>query len=137
MLIANGIDIVIYFEVVLTWLCDTKFFLQNLQELITYPTANVKNFAICYNTRGVQDVVYPDMTLHFSSLDSNSAVADFELSAQNLFISIGDDIDCLAMIAASDGLNIIGNIAQADHYVETDLENMKIGWTDRDCSLPV
>jgi len=77
------------------------------------------------------------MTLHFASLDST--IVDFELTRQNLFIPIEDDVDCLAVVngASIIGFNIIGNIAQADHYVETDLENMRIGWKSKNCSLPM
>jgi hypothetical protein len=35
------------------------------------------------------------------------------------------------------GFNVIGNFAQGDHYIETDLDNKKIGWTSRDCTLPL
>jgi hypothetical protein len=67
---------------------------------------------------------------------------DFPLSFENLFYpstrATDDTIWCLN-IKSQDvpGFNIIGNIARADHYIETDLDNQKIGWTSRDCTLPM
>jgi hypothetical protein len=75
------------------------------------------------------------MSLHFSGMDGT--VVDFALAQDNIFIPYVDTIDCLA-ISPVDGVgqNIIGNVAQADHYIEYDVENARIGWASRDCSVP-
>jgi len=85
----------------------------------------------------VQELEYPSTTLHFAGV--NGTTADFSLSGENLFIpSAYDDVACLGLAPSGAlGFNIIGNIAQADHYVETDLENLRIGWASRNCSLPM
>jgi hypothetical protein len=77
------------------------------------------------------------MSLQLSGYESTDTV-DFPLFFHNLFTQIEEAIWCLA-IGSQDGpgFNIIGNIAQADHYIETDLENKRIGWTLRDCTLPM
>lgn len=77
------------------------------------------------------------MTLHFSGL--NGAIVDFPLTGQILSVQVSHHVECLAMGPAERRIHIndIGNVAQSDHYVETDLGNMKIGWTSRDCSLPM
>jgi hypothetical protein len=94
---------------------------------------------LCYNLTGVDQPDVPSMSLQFSGYESTDIV-DFPLSFENLFyLSSGatdDTIWCLA-IRSQNSFNIIGNIAQADHYIETDLDNQKIGWTSRDCTLPL
>jgi hypothetical protein len=77
------------------------------------------------------------MSLHFSGYESTDTV-DFPLSFLNLFNPIEEAIWCLAMRSQDGpGFNVIGNFAQGDHYIETDLDNKKIGWTSRDCTLPL
>jgi hypothetical protein len=81
------------------------------------------------------------MSLQFSGYKSTDIV-DFPLSFENLFYpssGVADDSIWCLNIKSQDvpGFNIIGNIAQADHYIETDLDNQKIGWTSRDCTLPM
>jgi hypothetical protein len=78
------------------------------------------------------------VNLQFSGVES-TGVVDFPLHFESLFFP--DDINNVWCLAANrrDGLgvNIIGNVAQADHYIETDLVNKKIGWASRDCTLPI
>ena len=79
------------------------------------------------------------MKLQFSGVDGCSTV-DFHIKGKNLFILNSTDVNCLAIVSAGVpflGPNIIGNVAQGDHYIQTDLGNMKIGWTSRDCSHPL
>ena len=62
---------------------------------------------------------------------------DFTLTGTNLFIEITYEhyqAECLAASPNVNDSNIVGSIA---HYIETDLENERIGWTSRDCSLPL
>jgi len=77
------------------------------------------------------------MTLHFSGY--NGGIVHFPLTGKNLFIKASDDVECLMVLPNEGiiGINIIGNVAQADHVMEFDSKNMKIGWTSRDCSLPL
>ncbi|KAG0620284.1 hypothetical protein M758_4G204200 [Ceratodon purpureus] len=114
---------------------------QTLKELITYPTVPAGNETLCYNVSGVQEPVYPSMSFQFSGV--GGGVVDFPLTGQNLFsLNSTDDltVQCLTIIPAGSqflGPNIIGNFAQADHYIETDLVNTRIGWASRNCSQPL
>ena len=67
---------------------------------------------------------------------------DFLLTVENLYegFELDDKVTvllCLAM-GTLDSIpnNIIGNYAQADHYLQYDLVNERIGWTPSlvDCS---
>jgi hypothetical protein len=98
------------------------------------------NTTLCYNFTGVQQPDVPSMSLQLSGYNS-TGIVDFPLFFRNLFHPIGtpDGIAwCLAMrYGEGSVVNIIGNIAQGDHYIETDLVNKKIGWALRDCTLPI
>lgn len=91
------------------------------------------------------------MSLHFAGV--NGATAGFHLSHQNMFVPASVDVvgvlipgvECLAMYSTAAVENgtgtimLIGNIAQADHYIEYDVTNLQLGWTaSMDCSgLPL
>jgi hypothetical protein len=112
-----------------------------LKDYITYPIVvldSTDNTTLCYNISGVQQPDVPIANLQFSGYNSTDIV-DFPLLFENLFIPPTDDgtVWCLAASSQVGGQNIIGNIAQGDHYLETDLVNKKIGWTSRDCTLPL
>jgi hypothetical protein len=111
-------------------------FLQAFNDLVTYPIVP-DNTSLCYNISGVQQPEFPSVSLQFSGI--NGTVVDFVLAEQSLFFPGNDDgtVQCLVIVPRDFGFNIIGNIAQADHYIETDLVNMRIGWTSKDCSLPM
>jgi hypothetical protein len=126
--------------VLLTW---SEFFcMQALTDYITYPVVidPNSNTSLCYNLTGVQQPDIPSVNLQFSGVKS-TGVVDFPLSFRNLFfpgVTTDDTVWCLAMgYEEGAGVNIIGNIAQADHYIETDLANKKIGWASKDCTLPM
>ena len=80
------------------------------------------------------------MSLHFSGVNGSNIV-DFTLTGANLFIprvrADGSIVSCLAIHSVATVANIIGNIAQADHYIEIDLVNKRVGWTSKDCTLPM
>lgn len=112
--------------------------MQSLKGVITYPTVPADNTSLCYNISGVQQPAFPSVSFQFSGFDGG--IVAFPLAGQNLFLPNSTDdvtVQCLAILPSNPGPNIIGNIAQADHYIESDLVNMKIGWTSRDCSLPL
>ncbi|KAG0620276.1 hypothetical protein M758_4G203700 [Ceratodon purpureus] len=115
---------------------------QRLKELITYPIVPVDNETLCYNVSGVQEPVYPSMSFQFSGV--GGGVVDFPLTGQNLFSTLqyllfDPTVQCLTIVPAGPQffVNIIGNFAQADHYIETDLVNTRIGWASRNCSQPL
>ena len=113
-----------------------------MKDDITYPIVVLDppdNTTLCYNLTGVQVPSVPSVNLQFSGYNCTDIV-DFPLYFKNLFIPGTDDETVWCLAASSQvggGVNIIGNIAQADHYLETDLVNKKIGWTSRDCTLPL
>ena len=74
------------------------------------------------------------MTLHFSK--TNGRTEDFLLTGENLFFLAGDDVECLALYNQGiESPNIIGNVAQANHYVEYNLARKRLGWTSNvDCT---
>jgi hypothetical protein len=89
----------------------------------------------------VQQPDVQSISLQFFGYKSTDTV-DFPLSFENMFYpSSGKPDDTIWYLAMSSldgfGVIVIGNIAQADHYIETDLDNQKIGWTSRDCTLPM
>jgi len=73
--------------------------------------------------------MYPNIILHF--LRHKDGIVDFPLTRKNLFIKASDDVECLIILPSKGiiGLNIIGNVVQADYVMEFDSKNMKIGWT--------
>ena len=84
--------------------------------------------------------MYPSMSFQFSGV--GGGVVDFPLTGENLFTTLitGDPtVQCLTIVPAGSQffVNIIGNFAQGDHYIETDLVNMRIGWASRNCSQPL
>jgi hypothetical protein len=116
--------------------------LQALKDYIKYPIVvdPGSNLSLCYNFTGVQQPNVPSMSLQLFGYNS-TAIVDFPLFFRNLFLSFGTLNGmawCLAMrYREGSVVNIIGNIAQGDHYIETDLVNKKIGWASRDCTLPI
>jgi hypothetical protein len=110
--------------------------LQTFEDLIPYPVVPNNRSLKCYNISGVQQPEFPSVSLQFSGV--NGTTVDFPLAEQNVFLPADDGtVQCLAIVPGDFRINIIGNIAQADHYIETDLVDMKIGWTSKDCSLPM
>jgi hypothetical protein len=115
---------------------------QALKDYIKYPVVvdPNSNTNVCYNLTGMQQPDFPSISLQFSGIKS-TGVVEFPLSFRNLFfpgVTTDDTVWCLAMdYEEGSGVNIIGNIAQADHFIEIDLVNEKIGWASRDCTLPM
>ena len=110
-----------------------------LNDSISYPILQDVNTTLCYDFGADQQPEIPSVVIHFSGV--NGSVVDFPLGLENLFITLTDNgsfYGCLTVAdAGQTGLNIIGNFAQGDHYVEYDLVNNRIGWSSRDCSLPL
>lgn len=112
--------------------------LETFKDLIPYPIVQANNTGLCYNISGVEHLKFTSVSLQFSGV--NGSIVDFPFAPNNLFfpVSYGNGtVRCSSIVPGEFGFNIIGNIAQADHYIETDLENMRIGWTSKDCSLPM
>jgi hypothetical protein len=116
---------------------------QAVKDHIKYPVVvdPSDNTNVCYNLTGVQQPEVPSVNLQFSG-EKSTGVVDFPLFFHSLFypgVTTDNTVWCLAV--GSEALlgnqNIIGNIAQSNHYVETDLVNKKIGWASRDCTLPM
>ena len=110
--------------------------------LIPYPNVTLPGSenTLCYNGSAI-DPNYnpPNATLHFSGV--NGTIVDFLLTIENLYrgVKLDDNtvLVCLTMQTVDrTPLNTIGNYAQANHYLQYDLVNERIGWTPSlvDCS---
>lgn len=98
--------------------------------------------ALCFNISGDAAPVYPTLTFHFGGVHGDTV--DFHLGPDNAFgpPRFGPDLNqsayqtgvsCLAVVPYP--INIVGSIAQANHYIETDATvDMRIGWVNQDCT---
>ncbi|KAK9068799.1 hypothetical protein SSX86_012915 [Deinandra increscens subsp. villosa] len=82
-----------------------------------------KQLSLCYLGSTVTKL--PKVTMHFEG-------ADVELRRDNLFMTVDDDIICLAFAPTSDIL-IMGNLAQINYMVGYDLENNMLLFKPTDC----
>ncbi|KAG0616827.1 hypothetical protein M758_5G144400 [Ceratodon purpureus] len=110
---------------------------QAVSNLITYPEVTQSNLdRYCFDITGVQTPMYPKVTLHFGGMDGSSVV-DFDLGDENSFGPYSGDegVSCLAFRKSGSEESSIGGLQQANHYIETDVEKMRMGWVTKDCSL--
>jgi hypothetical protein len=111
---------------------------QSVASLITYPVVpDADNF--CFDTVGVTDPAVPSVTFHFAGVDAGTVV-DFELQGYNAYVPQSDAADntvfCLAIRSdSSGGSMILGSIAMANHYMEHDVVNMRLGIVSKDCTV--
>ncbi|CAM6032497.1 unnamed protein product [Sphagnum compactum] len=119
---------------------NTVAYTAELQRLITLPQVNhtVDNiFPLCFNlTKGsIHD--FPTIRFHFIDASGNGTV-HFVLAPENyISLYLEPPTYCLTILpSAENGLlvNIIGNLAQANHQMVFDRVNQQIGWASADCS---
>ena len=111
---------------------------QSLRSTYKFPEAtphnNTSAFPLCYNiTWNGEEFSSMKMAFQFSGIKDHSVV-DFPLSAENMFLPYDDNTVCLAMLAFDTIPYIIGNIAQANHFMEYDEVHQRLGWSQMDCS---
>ncbi|MCD7452714.1 hypothetical protein HAX54_017933 [Datura stramonium] len=81
-------------------------------------------FKLCYRGLRVSDV--PPVSFKFQN-------AEVKLNAINSFVSIGDDIVCLAF-APTKHVPIFGNVAQTNFFVAYDLHKMTVSFKPTNCA---
>ncbi|KAG0601741.1 hypothetical protein M758_11G136700 [Ceratodon purpureus] len=110
---------------------------QSVANVIPYPIVPDSSSSLnrsCYDVAGVQNPTWPTMTYHFTGV--SGAIVDFELDLENLFPQEPNTtVFCLSITSADS--NIIGNIQQANHYIEHDVDLKRIGWISKDCTVAV
>jgi hypothetical protein len=114
--------------------------LQELQRLITLPQVNhtVHNlFPLCFNLANGSIHEFPTITFHFIDASGNGTV-HFVLAPENyISLYLEPPSYCLTILPSAEGglhVNIIGNLAQANHQMVFDQVNHRIGWASADCS---
>ncbi|XP_074271764.1 aspartic proteinase CDR1-like [Silene latifolia] len=84
---------------------------------------------LCYKTRnGISDLNIPNVTAHIDG-------GDLELKPYNTFVSVSEEVSCLAMVPLR-GLPsaILGNIAQTNMLIGYDNVNGKLSFKPTDCT---
>ncbi|KAK8593921.1 hypothetical protein V6N13_042526 [Hibiscus sabdariffa] len=80
--------------------------------------------SLCYDAK--TEFAVPDITMHFAG-------ADVKLQRSNTFISVSDNVTCLAIVSYGD-LSVYGNVAQANFLVGYDTEKKTVSFKPTDCS---
>ncbi|KVH90996.1 probable aspartic protease At2g35615 [Cynara cardunculus var. scolymus] len=83
-----------------------------------------KILSLCYVAKEVKYA--PKITMHFEG-------ADVLLLRHNVFVPVGEQVICLAMVPTSD-VAIFGNIAQGNLLIGYDLENKRVSFQRTDCT---
>ncbi|BBN13751.1 aspartyl protease family protein [Marchantia polymorpha subsp. ruderalis] len=82
---------------------------------------------LCFDIGGVQNVVVPELTFHFTG-------ANFDLPAENFFVLVDNaGTMCLAIARSKSPLNIFGNTQQQNFQILYDRSNARIGFTPLLC----
>ncbi|CAK9233273.1 unnamed protein product [Sphagnum troendelagicum] len=118
----------------------TKSIRKELQKLITLPQVNQTLhylFPLCFDLANASIHKFPTITFHFKDASGNGTV-HFVLAPENyISLYLEPCLYCLTILpAAESGLlvNVIGNLAQANHQMVFDRVNHQIGWASADCS---
>ena len=82
---------------------------------------------LCY-----QMTAPPNMTMSFMFEGADGLPKEYALDPYNIWLNVAQDEWCVA-IRSSPDQSIIGNIAQANHFIETDIVGATIGWLSVDC----
>lgn len=82
---------------------------------------------LCFDTTGVSCPTFPTMEIHLDG-------AHLRLPTNNTFVTLGENITCLAFAPTVFPFAIIGNIQQQNFDIVYDLENGRIGFTPADCA---
>ncbi|XP_027157776.1 aspartic proteinase CDR1-like [Coffea eugenioides] len=82
------------------------------------------DFKLCYSS--LVDSVIPNITMHFAG-------ADLELNPESIFQRTSPTSVCLGFFP-SDSIALLGNLAQANFWVEYDLKNKILSFQRADCA---
>ncbi|KAG0621775.1 hypothetical protein M758_3G047300 [Ceratodon purpureus] len=97
-----------------------------------YPrAASVQGLELCIDVSGVDKASFPSFAIE---LDGGAV---FQPPAENYFVDVAPDVQCLAMaeLATFDGgFNTIGNLLQQNFLVQYDREASRIGFAPAKCS---
>ncbi|XP_038691342.1 probable aspartic protease At2g35615 [Tripterygium wilfordii] len=85
-----------------------------------------KVLSLCYRTRSVLDINFPEMIFHFNG-------ANLRLPPTNIFLEY-HNLYCM-MIVPNDRISICGRISQANFQVEYDILNRQVSFVSADCSI--
>jgi hypothetical protein len=110
---------------------------QELQKLITLPLVDQNIFPLCFDLANASIHEFPTITFHFIDASGNGTV-HFVLAPENyISLYLEPFLYCLTILSGADSglpVNIIGNLAQANHQMVFDQVNHQIGWASADCS---
>jgi len=110
---------------------------QELQKLITLPLVDQNIFPLCFDLANASIHEFPTITFHFIDASGNGTV-HFVLAPENyISLYLEPFLYCLTILSGADSglpVNIIGNLAQANHQMVFDRVNHQIGWASADCS---
>ncbi|KAK9068797.1 hypothetical protein SSX86_012913 [Deinandra increscens subsp. villosa] len=82
-----------------------------------------KHVSLCYRSAKITSV--PKVMMHFDG-------ADVELGRENVLVTVSKHISCLAF-SPTNGLGVMGNIAQINHMVGFDLWHNTVSFKSTDC----
>lgn len=106
-----------------------SFLVQALQAAVTATQAPaVEPLQLCYQLTAPP----PSVTMSFWFLGVDGTAVEYAFDAYNIWLQVSQGVWCAAIRASADQ-SIIGNIAQANHFIETDIVGLTIGWLSVDC----
>ncbi|KAF3785253.1 Aspartic proteinase [Nymphaea thermarum] len=85
-----------------------------------------KGYELCYRADFADLRYFPAVTFHFEG-------ADWTVPAWSSFLKAGEGVMCLAIVH-TDGVNVFGNVAQQNVYVEYDLGKGMLSFAPTDCT---
>lgn len=104
--------------------------LQAVQAAVTatqLPPVTEYGLDLCY-----QVTAPPNVTMSFIFSGTDATPKEYVLDPYNIWLNLAQDQWCMAIRSSADW-SIIGNIAQANHFIETDIVGGTIGWLSVDC----
>lgn len=102
------------------------------EKAVPYPrTRSVQGLDLCVDVSGVQRPVFPSFAIELEG------GAMFQPQAENYFVDVAPNVQCLAMaglVTSLGGFNTIGNLLQQNFLVQYDREADRIGFAPAKCS---
>lgn len=102
------------------------------ESAVHYPrAASVQGLEFCVDVSGVEDASFPSFSIELEG------GAVFQPPAENYFVDVAPDVQCLAMAGLGSfdgGFNTIGNLLQQNFLVQYDREESRIGFAPAKCS---
>ncbi|CAN6486420.1 unnamed protein product [Victoria cruziana] len=100
---------------------------EELSRAVKYESAPAPaGYEICYRADAGDLRNFPAITFHFEG-------ADWTVPAWSAFVGAGEGVMCLAIVP-TDGVNVFGNTAQQNMYVEYDLGKGVLSFAPTDCT---